>query len=228
MVKLSTLDLQEMLNVTQDIETIKEKINSLNFDLRKFADGISFLRKKSAIDLARIIENDLHDLGMSDPILSFNFDKNSELLPNGYDLVTLLFSANKGYDMMPINKIASGGEIARLMLCVKKHLFGMLDFSTIIFDEIDAGVSGEIGRRMGRILKKISSRGQVICVTHLPQIASLGDLHYKVYKKDIGDSLITNVVELKDDDRVMELARMLSGDQVNEEAVANAKKMLDI
>ena len=81
---------------------------------------------------------------------------------------------------------------------------------------------------MGRILKKISSRGQVICVTHLPQIASLGDLHYKVYKKDIGDSLITNVVELKNDDRVMELARMLSGDQVNEEAVANAKKMLDI
>ncbi|RPG60833.1 MAG: DNA repair protein RecN [Flavobacteriales bacterium TMED191] len=222
------LDLQEMLNVTQDIETIKEKINSLNFDLRSFANGISLLRKKSAIDLARIIENDLYDLGMSDPVLSFNFDQNSELLPNGYDVITLLFSANKGYDMMPINKIASGGEIARLMLCVKKHLFGMLDFSTIIFDEIDAGVSGEIGRKMGRILKKISSRGQVVCVTHLPQIASLGDLHYKVYKKDIGDSLITNVVELKDEDRVMELARMLSGDQVNEEAVANAKKMLDI
>ena len=222
------LDLQEMLNVTQDIETIKEKINSLNFDLRSFANGISLLRKKSAIDLARIIENDLYDLGMSDPVLSFNFDQNSELLPNGYDVITLLFSANKGYDMMPINKIASGGEIARLMLCVKKHLFGMLNFSTIIFDEIDAGVSGEIGRKMGRILKKISSRGQVVCVTHLPQIASLGDLHYKVYKKDIGDSLITNVVELKDEDRVMELARMLSGDQVNEEAVANAKKMLDI
>ena len=104
----------------------------------------------------------------------------------------------------------------------------MLDFSTIIFDEIDSGVSGEIGRKMGHILRQISSRGQIICVTHLPQIASLGDVQYKVLKKDIGDTLTTSVVQLNGDDRVMELARMLSGDQVNKEAIANAKKMLDI
>ena len=114
------------------------------------------------------------------------------------------------------------------MLCVKKHLFSMLGFATIVFDEVDAGVSGEIGRKMGRILKEMSFRGQIICVTHLPQIASLGDTHYKVLKKENEVSLTSDVIKLNDNERLMELARMLSGDQVNEEAIANAKKMLDI
>ena len=221
-------DLHSLLNISKDIDHIKKEINDLNTNLVKYADDISFLRKKSAIDLASVIENDLYDLGISNRSLSFYFSRNSELLSHGYDSVKLLFSANKGYDMLPVTQIASGGEVARLMLCVKKYLFSMLDFSTIIFDEIDSGVSGEIGRKMGRILRHISSRGQIICVTHLPQIASLGDVHYKVFKKDIGDTLTTTIRQLNNNDRVMELARMLSGDQVNKEAIANAKKMLDI
>ncbi|MAQ47548.1 MAG: DNA repair protein RecN [Flavobacteriales bacterium] len=221
-------ELHGMLNVAKDIDDIKMKINNLNVDLIKYADDISFLRKKSATELTNVIQSDLCDLGIDHPSLSFHFSRNSELLSHGYDGVMLLFSANKGYNMLPINQIASGGEVARLMLCIKKHLFKMLNFSTIIFDEIDSGVSGEIGRKMGRILQDMSSRGQIISITHLPQIASLGDIHYKVFKKDNGDSLTTSILHLNNNERIMELARMLSGDQVNEEAIANAKKMLDI
>ena len=104
----------------------------------------------------------------------------------------------------------------------------MNNFSTIIFDEIDSGVSGEIGRKMGRILKKISLKGQVICITHLPQIASLGNFHYRVSKIDDSDFSTTIINNLTEENRVQEIARMLSGEEVNSEAIANAKKMLDI
>ena len=114
------------------------------------------------------------------------------------------------------------------MLCIKKHLFSINSFSTIIFDEIDSGVSGEIGRKMGYILKSMSLNGQVICITHLPQIASLGDVHYRVFKDDTLELTATKIDNLSFNDRVKEIARMLSGDEVNQESVANAKKMLDI
>ena len=142
--------------------------------------------------------------------------------------MNLLFSANKGYDLKPILDIASGGEVARLMLCIKKHLFKVARFSTIIFDEIDSGVSGDIGRKMGRILQEMSINGQVICITHLPQIASLGTMHYKILKEELNNKTSTKTLQLTDHKRIEEVARMLSGDQVDEEAIANAKKMLDI
>mgnify|MGYP001353084282 CR=1 FL=1 len=114
------------------------------------------------------------------------------------------------------------------MLCIKKHLFKLNSFSVIVFDEIDSGVSGDIGRKMGKIIKKMSINGQVICITHLPQIASLGQFHYKVLKSDQSDVTIAKIIQLNSLERINELARMLSGDEVNDEAVANAKKMLDI
>ena len=114
------------------------------------------------------------------------------------------------------------------MLCVKKNLFSISSFSTIIFDEIDTGISGEVARKMGRILHAMSTQGQVICITHLPQVASLGNYHYKVLKNNHKDFTSTSIVCLKDEERVKEIARMLSGDEVNQEAIANAKKMIDI
>ena len=194
-------ELHDILNASEDIDDLKKTINDIKVNLIKYADDLSFLRKKSAIELASVIESDLLDLGIDSPSLSFQFSRNPELLSHGYDSVALYFSANKGYDMMPINQIASGGEVARLMLCVKKHLFSMLDFATIVFDEVDAGVSGEIGRKMGRILKEMSFRGQIICVTHLPQIASLSDAHYKVLKKTM--RLVSlDVIKLNDNERI--------------------------
>jgi len=196
--------------------------------LLNIAKELSFIRKQVASDLVVLLEKDLLALGIKTPSIKFEIIQEDNLLVNGIDKVNLLFSANKGYGLNPIVDVISGGEIARLMLCVKKQLFNIDSFSTIIFDEIDSGVSGDIGRKMGRILQNISLQGQVICVTHLPQIASLGDFHYKISKVD-GEKFSNTVIDKLDgDDRVSEIARMLSGEEVNLEAVANAKKMLDI
>ena len=192
------------------------------------SDELTLLRKRSACDLIDLLKVDLFNLGIDNPNIEFTFLKTEHLLPHGTDKIELLFSSNKGYDPKPLLNVASGGEISRLMLCVKKSLFSVSSFSTIIFDEIDSGVSGEIGRKMGRILQNISTQGQVICITHLPQIASLGSQHYKVLKEDINNITLTSIKKLNYNDRINEIARMLSGDEVNVEAIANAKKMIDI
>ena len=215
-------------NISKEIDALKSAKDTLISDLLELGNDLSLYRKRVLPDLTNLLENDLLTLGIKTPRVRFDINSTKELLPNGTDKVSLLFSSNKGYDLKPIVDIGSGGEIARLMLCIKKQLFAINQFATIIFDEIDSGVSGEIGRKMGRILQKISSNGQVICITHLPQIASLGNYHYQVIKVDGDVFSNTMIKDLSADDRVVEIARMLSGDQVNSEAVANAKKMLDI
>jgi DNA repair protein RecN (Recombination protein N) len=220
--------LKDSKNLHQKMDKIKVDMEILEGKMSKISSELTFFRKKSAIFLSDLIKEDLLSLGINNPSVSFDFSVLSDFSPSGLDKVNLLFSANKGYDLKPILDVASGGEIARLMLCIKKHLFKVARFSTIIFDEIDSGVSGDIGRKMGRILQEMSINGQVICITHLPQIASLGTMHYKILKQEFDKKTVTKISELTDDKRIQEIARMLSGDEVNEEAIANAKKMLDI
>ena len=221
-------EIESLDNISGLIKNLEKKEYDLNMQLLDIAKELSFIRKQVASDLVVLLEMDLLTLGIKTPSIKFEIIQEDNLLVNGIDKVNLLFSANKGYGLSPIVDVISGGEIARLMLCVKKQLFNIDTFSTIIFDEIDSGVSGDIGRKMGRILQNISLQGQVICVTHLPQIASLGDFHYKISKID-GEKFSNTVIDKLDrDDRVSEIARMLSGEEVNLEAVANAKKMLDI
>ena len=222
------LKLKESKSVSENINKIKIEIEKTEEKLIKISNSLTSFRKQSARDLSNFIKQDLLKLGVNNPDLCFDFSKLINFSPSGLDKINLLFSSNKGYDLKLITNIASGGEIARLMLCVKKYLFQITKFSTIIFDEIDSGVSGDIGRKMGRILQKMSTQGQVICITHLPQIASLGDTHYKVLKSEINGITTTKIIKLQVNDRIQEIARMLSGDEVNEEAVANAKKMIDI
>lgn len=222
------LELDNILNISSDIKKLKLDIENIESNLFEAAEKITYYRKKSALKLSDSIQKDLNNLGVNDPNVAFKFTQTKKILFNGLDQVVLYFSANSGYDMQPVVNIGSGGEIARLMLCVKKYLFQTTSFSTIIFDEIDAGVSGLIARKMGRILQDISQFGQVICITHSPQIASLGDSHYKVLKNQVADSVHSDIIKLTGHDRVEELARMLSGDELNKEAIANAKKMLDI
>jgi DNA repair protein RecN (Recombination protein N) len=238
--KVSGVD--EILNYCNVIEhkitlldTSQEAIDHLNKSiliersaLLVVAKKISNYRQKSAVLLADCLKVDLSHLGMSDVDIEFRFTSLNTLSINGLDCIDLLFSANKGHSLNPIVNIASGGEIARLMLCIKKHLFGSVHFKTIIFDEIDSGVSGEIGFKMGQILKSMSHSNQIICITHLPQIASLGLSHYKVLKKTDTLNTTTNIIKLSTKQRLEEVARMLSGEIINEEAIANAKKMLDI
>tara|TARA_B100001057_G_scaffold492244_2_gene584252 strand:- start:8690 stop:10360 length:1671 start_codon:yes stop_codon:yes gene_type:complete len=188
---------------------------------------------KSRIDFSQKIESllikDLEFLGISNGKLKFVINELDSLNYHGKDSVELLFSANKGHELKEIHKIASGGELSRLMLCIKKHLYSINNSSTIIFDEIDSGVSGKIAEKVGFFMKQISSNQQIIAITHLPQIASLANNHYKVFKTEKTESKTeTSIMKLNAENRVYELARLLSGREITEEAIANAEKMLNI
>ena len=151
----------------------------------------------------------------------------SELTLTGYDQVQFLFNANKSGELKPVSQIASGGEIARVMLAIKALIAGAVKMPTIIFDEIDTGVSGSIAEKMARIMKEIGDQErQVISITHLPQIAAQGSHHYKVYKEDTADATLTHIVPLSEEERVEELAHMLSGEKLTQAALDNAKALL--
>ena len=151
----------------------------------------------------------------------------SELSTTGYDQVQFLFNANKSGKTKPVSQIASGGEIARVMLSLKALIAGAVKLPTIIFDEIDTGVSGSIAEKMARMMQEMGERGrQVISITHLPQIAALGTHHYKVYKKDTDDATLTHIIPLNEEQRIEEIACMLSGEQLTQAALDNAKTLL--
>jgi len=145
---------------------------------------------------------------------------------NGNDEVQFLFSANKNRPLQPVTLIASGGEVSRLMLAIKSLVAHKADLPTIIFDEIDTGVSGEIANRMGEIMQTMSTDMQVITITHLPQIAAKGDHHYRVYKDESGQQTQTHIQRLTTNERLDELAHMLSGKNVTDAALLNARELL--
>jgi DNA repair protein RecN (Recombination protein N) len=145
---------------------------------------------------------------------------------NGNNQIRFLFSANKGQSPLPMNKVASGGELSRLMLSIKSLIAVHTALPTIIFDEIDTGISGEVALKVGHIMEKLSKNMQVIAITHLPQIASKGDTHYRVYKDEKGDITNTNITKLNEEERIFELAKMLSGDNPGESAIQNARELL--
>ena len=138
-----------------------------------------------------------------------------------------MFSANKGTELDDLNKIASGGEVSRLMLALKKLQSRTSDLSTLILDEIDTGVSGEVADKMGKVMHGMSENRQLIVITHLPQIAAKGDSHFKVKKDDNTNSTITKVELLEDKERLMEIAQLLSGENITEAAIGNAKELFN-
>ena len=164
------------------------------------------------------------------PNVRFKCDIAVEKDPNihGIDTILFQFSANKNAPLQPVGNIASGGEISRLMLCIKSMIAGATDLPSIIFDEIDTGVSGEIADKMGQIMIEFGKKMQVIAISHLPQIAAKGKTHYKVYKLDNEYSTITNLQKLSEDERLEEIARMLSGSTITEAAMKNAREMLKL
>lgn len=150
-----------------------------------------------------------------------------ELTPSGYDQVQFLFNANKSGSPKPVSQIASGGEIARVMLSLKALIAGAVKLPTIIFDEIDTGVSGSIAEKMARIMKEMGEKDrQVISITHLPQIAALGTHHYKVYKEESANDTLSHIIPLNDEQRIEEIACMLSGEHLTQAALDNAKTLL--
>lgn len=190
------------------------------------ASKLTDSRKKITNKIEKELTDRVAYLGM--PNIRIKLEVNNLSQPNNYgqDNVVFLFSANKNVPLQPVSEIASGGEISRLMLCLKSMLAGASSLPTIIFDEIDTGVSGEIADKMGLIMKDMSNRMQVIAISHLPQIAAKGNTHYLVYKDDDDKTTTTHLRRLNDDERLKEIARMLSGSVLTDAAIENAKVML--
>jgi DNA repair protein RecN (Recombination protein N) len=150
----------------------------------------------------------------------------AQLNLNGVDQLTLLFASNKGSAFQPLNKIASGGELSRLMLCIKTVVAHLTQLPTLIFDEIDTGISGETARQVGDVMKKLAEKHQVICITHLPQIAGKAHQHYFVYKESDSKTTHSNMRLLNSNERIEEIAKMLSGSKPTESALANARELV--
>jgi DNA repair protein RecN (Recombination protein N) len=145
----------------------------------------------------------------------------------GVDIIRFMFSANKGHALADMSKVASGGELSRLMLSIKSIIAEYTALPTIIFDEIDTGVSGEVANKVGQVMERLSQNLQVITITHLPQIAGKGKSHYFVYKDDTAATTYTRIKKLDDNERVLEIAKMLSGDKPGESALQNARELLN-
>ena len=166
-------------------------------------------------------------MGMPNSSIIFDISPRTEPDINGADSVTLLFSANKNVPAVDVASVASGGEIARLMLALKNILSQRRSLPTIIFDEIDTGVSGTMAEKMAQVMRAMSRTTQVLCITHLPQIAALGEAHYRVFKEESDETVTTRIVRLDDEARVHEIANMLSGEKMTQEAIDNAKSLLN-
>lgn len=190
------------------------------------ADALTAARRKAADEIERDLTESMHGLGMPHVRIVMNFERRQRPERHGFDIVRFLFSANKAVEPQDIAMTASGGEMARLMLALKALIAQKKNLPTIVFDEIDTGVSGTMAQRMGHVMGAICSHAQVLCITHLPQIAALADHHYRVYKEESEEGTTSHLVPLTSDERVTEIANMLSGAQITPEALANARQLL--
>ena len=215
-----------------DIDSTEEEIGELEGEVAlqrvetmKSAELLSAARKTAAASFTSSLIGVATPLGMKNLRFEIEFEQ-VDLCRDGIDSVQFLFSFNKQQALMPVASSASGGEISRLMLCVKSIMARSMQMPTIIFDEVDTGVSGDIANRMGEMMKEISRTIQVITITHLPQVAVKGAVHYKVFKQDSADSTFTSIKRLDKEERVREIAQMLSGEAIDEAALNNAKSLL--
>lgn len=215
-------------------ESLEAKINKKQEELaalQKTLEGTSKImteRRKQAIPkLKQQLEGSLANLGMPNARFLIELAPSKTFLPNGNDDLKFLFSANKGSDFGELKKVASGGELSRIMLAIKAILAQYEHLPTLMFDEIDTGVSGEISNKMAEIMLAMSKTMQVFSITHLPQVASKGDHHFKVFKTDEGDTTRTRMKALPLEARIMELAEMLGGKNISESAIAHAKQLLN-
>lgn len=214
-------------DLESQIEKLDLHLQQLTNQLESSATIISKNRKVAVPLLINQITEILLQLGMPNARFQFDVNQVDQFLPSGKDEVQLLFSANKGTDFGLLKKVASGGELSRIMLAIKAILANYSKLPTIIFDEIDTGVSGEIAHKMGDIMKNMSTQMQVFAITHLPQIAAKGQQHFKVFKSDQGNTTISELKLLTEQERVIEIAEMLSGKDISESALQHAKALLN-
>lgn len=218
--------IQLVSSYDQDIEKYRKEIVAQKEILTELAGKISLKRKAVASQIENKVIDILRNVGIPNAVLQLKFSHLSEFSISGLDEVSYLFSANKNQELQEIGKIASGGEMSRLMLAIKTLITDARSLPTIVFDEIDTGVSGEVAVKMGQILEQMSKTVQVLNITHLPQIAAKGNNHYKVYKFDLNDQTFTSIKKLSDQERVEEIAQMLSGENYSATALETARELL--
>ncbi|WP_412985421.1 DNA repair protein RecN [Pontimicrobium sp. IMCC45349] len=220
--KVSTVE-----NIDDDISKKESELSKIEGQLNKLALDISNKRNQVIPSLTSALEAVLKDLGMPNAKFDITVKLNDEFLLNGKDELSFLFSANKGGQFNSLKKAASGGELSRIMLAIKSILSKYIQLPTIMFDEIDTGVSGEISLKMASIMQQMSKTMQVFAITHLPQIAAKGDSHFKVYKEDVSNITLTHLKKLSIDERIVEIAQMIDGKEMSTSAIAHAKQLLN-
>ena len=224
--------IQQALFGDEEIEKLQKQIAAEKQELEKLAGQLSANRAKAIPNIEKQVIEALAEMGMANSTLKIELlllpqkGGDSNLGPDGSDQVRFLFSANKGHALAEMSKVASGGELSRLMLSIKSLIARYTALPTIIFDEIDTGISGEVANKVGQIMERLAGNLQVISITHLPQIASKGQSHYFVYKDNETATTYTRIRQLDKQERVVEIAKMLSGDKPGESALQNARELL--
>ena len=213
-------------NSEELLEETRQRVNQLEQRCHEKAEMLTRKREKAALLVEKEMANRLVPLGI--PNVRFQIQLTvKELSEDGRDKIAFLFSANRSTPLQPVSQVASGGEIARVMLSLKAMISGAVQLPTIIFDEIDTGVSGRVAEMMAQIMQEMGQHNrQVISITHLPQIAALGTTHYKVSKEETNEGTVSHMRQLTDDERIQEIAQMLSGSNISAEAISNAKALL--
>lgn len=234
-------DILGLINIKKDLENavdksfgnenqikqLEESIKNLKSELLEIGNRLHNNRVKAVPVLIEKLKTILTDLGMPNSDFKIDFVKSKDLKSNGLDDISFLFSANKGMQFQSLKKSASGGELSRIMMAIKTILSNYIQMPTLMFDEIDTGVSGEIANKMADTMLLLSKNMQVFAITHLPQIAAKGHTHYKVYKQDVGSKTETNLMLLTENERINEIAQMLSGSSLPSSAIAHAKQLLN-
>jgi DNA repair protein RecN (Recombination protein N) len=218
--------IQQVGDSDTDLSEIKKKLDEKYAEVRELAGRLTQSRTSASSVFEKEVNDSLESLGIVHGAFKVKIEKLPELTSSGQDIIRFMFSANDKSDLQDISKVASGGELSRLMLSIKSLIAGSTGLPTIIFDEIDTGVSGEIADKVGNIIKSMSAGMQVFCITHLPQVAAKGNNHFLVYKELIEQTTMTRVKLLNNDERLSEIAKMLSGEEVTSAAIQNAVEFL--
>ena len=209
------------------ISKIELEISKMEKELNHFAQKIHTLREKYALQFEKEIHKELKDLYLDKAVFKINFE-NTDFQSNGKDKVRFMVAMNQGQELSLLNESASGGEISRLMLAIKTIILRYQNMDTIIFDEVDTGVSGKVASSIGEKMKNLAKNKQVICITHLPQVASFAQYHYCIEKQSSDNITVSSIHLLQEKERVVEIAKMLSGENVTPQAIENAKILLNV
>ncbi|HLW15285.1 MAG TPA: DNA repair protein RecN [Flavobacteriaceae bacterium] len=214
-------------NLEEDIKEVSDEIHKMESILSSQAKELHQKRMKAIPSLKKQLETRLESLGMPNAQFKFNLESIKTFNTTGLDKLDLLFTANKGLAFGPIERVASGGELSRIMLSIKAVLAKYKELPTLVFDEIDTGVSGEIATKIAHVMGEMSKSMQLLCITHLPQIAAKGSQHLKIYKEDLEHRTVTNLKVLDGDARIYEIAGMIGGENRTESALSHARELLN-